>query len=73
MAVKVGDTGPEHSYKINGKSEIPESRGPESGPVAVMGTSLDDDLQVIVAAWPKLPEALRDGIRAMIDHAAQKP
>ena len=42
------------------------SAGAESGALGADSPLIDSDLQVIVTAWPALPEAVRAGILAMI-------
>jgi hypothetical protein len=52
-----------------GKTPIPETGGAKSGALLPEFVSIDPDLQRLVDSWPKLPEALRSGILAMIDAA----
>ena len=49
----------------NGISEVHASKSPA---VTQNGLEYAADLQALIAAWPKLPEAIKAGILAMIDH-----
>jgi hypothetical protein len=54
------------SIENAGDGEISNQGGAESGALGADSPLIDSDLQVIVTAWPALPEAVRAGILAMI-------
>lgn len=58
--------GVEHCADSSGNPHVPQSGGAESGALAAKIDPQDPDLADLLAAWPKLPEALRTGILAMV-------
>jgi len=68
----MGDTGQEHPSKMPEKPAVPITGGTESGTLQDWRRGLDPSLRAIVDAWPKLPEALRVGIIAMVKAASMQ-
>lgn len=66
---EVGDGGLEPTPKSSGNMGYSEKRGTQSGTVGVECVPTDQDLQLIVRKWAKLPHAVRLGIMAMVQAA----
>jgi hypothetical protein len=49
-----------------GENAVPGDCGAESGALDAQKAHFPPDLATVVEAWPKLPEAIRAGILAMI-------
>jgi len=58
--------GIEPDPKSSGNSGGDDQSGAECGALDAKKADFDPDLAVVVEAWPKLPEAIRAGILAMI-------
>ncbi|TWU06886.1 hypothetical protein CA54_52880 [Symmachiella macrocystis] len=58
--------GIEPDPKSSGNRGGGDQSGAESGALNVQNAPTDPDLQVIIDAWPALPEAIKVGILAMI-------
>ena len=71
--IKIGDTGLEPGRKTPEKTRIPESSGAESGAVGGEIVPIDPDLQRIIEAWPRLTDAARADILAMVNAANRTP
>jgi len=71
----VPPVGAERAPDSTGKSAISQTGGAESGAVGARNadsaapspTPTDPELARLVEAWPKLPEAIRRGILAMVE------
>jgi hypothetical protein len=48
------------------KSINPAPHGAKSGALALTKPNIDPDLAALIDTWPKLPEAIRAGILAMV-------
>jgi len=55
--------------QVSGKAANPSMGGAESGALGARGRQDDCGLAAVVEAWPKLPNALRAGILAIIQAA----
>ena len=68
---EMGATGLELRHKSPGKTATSDSGGAECGALGVDRASKtaapDPDLEVILAAWPTLPLAIRTAILALLD------
>jgi hypothetical protein len=62
----MGDTGLEPRADSSGEAAILPRGGAESGALAALEATIDPSLAAIVEAWPKVPEAIKVGILAMI-------
>ena len=66
----MGDTGLEAknvtACKNKDLQHIVKSGDAESGAVGDQSTTLDPELHILVEAWPKLPQAVREGILTMV-------
>jgi hypothetical protein len=62
----VAGTGREHPAETPRKQGFSGAGGAESGAVGAREHSADADLQVVVDAWPSLPETAKANILAMI-------
>jgi len=54
---------------LSKKTRIVELGGAESGALGAKKIPDDPDLAAVVEAWPKLPEAIKAGILAMVEAA----
>ena len=62
-------------YRLNNDLQPFEPAGLQASPLACVSTdtsSLSNDLAVVMAAWPELPEAIKAGILAMVRAASSK-
>jgi len=66
------DRGIELPLKSSGKTWVSDQSGAECGAVVARKADSDPGLAAVVEAWPKLPEAIRADILAMI-RAAEPP
>jgi hypothetical protein len=57
---------------FNGLRKTVQSGGAESGAVSTAPVLSDSSLQIVVAGWAKLPEAIKSGILAMVKTVAKK-
>ena len=68
MAVFImGATGLEHLAHTPGKTRDSDAGGAESGAVADEIGPIDPDLRRVIEAWPKLSEAFKARILAIVD------
>jgi hypothetical protein len=58
--------GIEPDPRSSGNSAGGDQSGAESGALDPRNAEFDPDLSAVVEVWPKLPEAIRAGIMAMI-------
>jgi len=58
--------GAEHGPKSSGKQGVGNPSGAECGALGAREAPIDPELVAVVDAWPKLPQAIRAGILAMI-------
>ncbi len=63
-------TGLEHLAQTPEKTSNPKASGAESGAVGDEIGPIEPDLRRIIEAWPKLPDALKTGIMAMVTAAS---
>ncbi|HEX5102184.1 MAG TPA: hypothetical protein VFV87_00125 [Pirellulaceae bacterium] len=61
--------GIEHCPKSSANSGDGGQSGAECGALGTQNAPLDPDLAAVVDAWPKLPEAIKAGILAMVTAA----
>ena len=66
QVARMGGTGLERPAKPLRKQAIAETGGAESGALGGEFDPVDPDLAAVIEAWPKLPEAVRAGILAMV-------
>ena len=66
----MGDTGLEHSANTPEKTSVSNSGGAECGAVADQIDQIAPDLQLIIDAWPILPDLVKAGILAMVKAAS---
>ena len=50
------------------KNGVSDGHASKSPAVTLSGHALPDDLERVIDAWPKLPEAIKAGVLAMIEH-----
>lgn len=69
----MGRVGPEHPQNPTGNSGVASESGANCGALADVSQcdagqrdSIENNLQAVVAAWPQLPQALCDGIGALV-------
>jgi hypothetical protein len=67
----MGDEGLEPRTKSTGKNANSQSSGAECGALGARGAEFEPILAGVVEAWPKLPEAIKAGILALIRAAAE--
>ena len=65
----MGRTGLEHIAKTPEKTVVSHSGGAESGAVVDEIEPIEPDLQLIIEAWPQLPDDLRKAILAIVEAA----
>ena len=65
----MGDTGLEHSCDFPRSADFSLSGGAECGALGAQFEPIDPELQAIIDVWPKLPEAIKAGILAMVHTA----
>jgi hypothetical protein len=63
---KVPAQGLEQPENSSEKARAPRAGGAESGAVHNQHPAADTNLATVVEAWPRLPEAIRAGILAMV-------
>jgi len=63
--IAVGGTGLEHTTKTPSNTQLADDRAAKS---AAISTPFDAQLQAVIDAWPKLPDALKAGILAIVAH-----
>jgi len=68
---QVAEAGLEPICHSTGKTAISETDSAESGAVGARIDEIVPDLQAILVSWPTLPEAVKAGIVAMIQAAAE--
>jgi len=61
--------GIEHCPKSSANKGDGGQSGAECGALGAQNAPLDADLAAVVDAWPKLPEAIKTGILAMVTAA----
>jgi hypothetical protein len=67
----VGPTGVELPPQTSGKTAISQTGGTESGTLAAQLAQTDADLQVVIDAWPSLPESTKQSILALIQSTSE--
>ena len=68
----MGDTGLEHSANTSEKMGVSKPYGAECGAIGNEIDQNDSELHFIIAAWPKLLDVVKAGIKAMIDSAVNQ-
>ena len=63
---RVPPRGNAHGAETSGKSGFPSGQRAKRSAIELETPPIDPDLAAVVDAWPKLPEAIRAGILAMI-------
>ena len=66
---EVVGAGLEHPAKSSGNDGGGGQSGAECGALGAPNAPLDPDLAVVVDAWPKLPDAIKAGILAIVTAA----
>ena len=62
----MGGTGLEQIAELSRNTEGSQTRDAKSDANGARDALIDPDLSVVIDAWPKLPEAIKAGILAMI-------
>jgi len=63
---QVAEEGLELPPKTSGNVEVSAESGAECGALGAREARIDPDLAAVVDTWPKLPEAIRVGVLAII-------
>ncbi|MDZ4781549.1 MAG: hypothetical protein SGJ19_14965 [Planctomycetia bacterium] len=71
QSCSIPPAGVEHSPDSSQKTGIRVESGAESGALEARQSTIDHNLATVVEAWPRLPEAIKAGIVAMVRSAAR--
>jgi nitrous oxide reductase accessory protein NosL len=67
----VAGTGFETTTKTSGNMGVSENPGAKSDVIFNDSANFSPDLAEVIAAWPKLPEEVREKIVAVVQEAAE--